>query len=264
VRDQFIARFALPRDGKRVVFAMRLKENKRPWMETLLSAAEGLATSRLDVQIIIAGEGELLPELRTRAARIFSSSTGKPVVCPIGPVFETADLVQLYNYADVIAGTGRGILEAMACGKPAIILGENCEGQILDADNVAAAAHTNFSGRHFRRHAEDLRPLPELFSTLLTDEVALAEGRRLSESYISQEMDARLGAEQLAQIYRQASDDPARLVEFNSWMARYVAEWVTRGLGRRLGRLAGRRGRGGSAKFYSKGPMLKAEGRSER
>ena len=69
-----------------------------------------------------------------------SPTTSEAVLVPIGPVYGTADLVQLYNHADVMVGSGRGILEAMACGKAAIVLGESGEGEILDASTRVSEA----------------------------------------------------------------------------------------------------------------------------
>jgi glycosyltransferase involved in cell wall biosynthesis len=188
-----------------------------------VAAAEGLRKSETDVRIAIAGEGPLLAGLRADAGRILRDDSREPVLYPIGPVFDTRELVQLYNYADVVIGSGRGILEAMACVKPVIVLGERGEGELIDAGSVEAAAYTNFSGRHFRGRLEPPAPLPEILTLLLDDEMSLARSGNFSYEYIRSEQDARHGAEQLEKVYEQALRSPARLADFGVWIVRVFA-----------------------------------------
>jgi glycosyltransferase involved in cell wall biosynthesis len=237
----FAARLGMPAEGRKVVLAMRLDEAKRPWMDTLLVAADGLRESSGDVRIIVAGEGPLAEELHERAAAIVRPATGEPVLIPIGPVYATGDLVQLYNHADVMIGSGRGILEAMACGKPAIVLGERGEGEILDAASIGAAAHANFSGRHFRDREEPTKPLAELIASLLDDPEALAESGRFSYQYVMDEFDARIGAEALVAVYEKAIAEPAKLRDYLGWFARHRLGLVRRRLGWQLPAFLGMR-----------------------
>jgi len=237
----FAERLGMPPESRLVVLAMRLDEAKRPWMDTLLVAAEGLRDSVGDVRIIVAGEGPLARELQEHAAAVVRPASGEPVLIPIGPVYATGDLVQLYNHADVMIGSGRGILEAMACGKPAIVLGESGEGEILDASSIGAAAHTNFSGRHFRDREEATKPLAVLIASLLGDSEALAEAGRFSYQYVKDEFDARIGAEALAEVYQKAIVEPAKLHDYLGWFVRHRLGLVRRRLTWQLPALLGMR-----------------------
>jgi glycosyltransferase involved in cell wall biosynthesis len=190
-----------------------------------------LRDSAEPVRIIIAGEGPLSEEMRARAATVVRESSGDPVLVPIGPVYGTPDLVQLYNHADVMIGSGRGILEAMACRKAAIVLGEQGEGEILDASTIGAAAHANFSGRHFRERSDLFKPLAELIGSLLGDADALAAAGEFSYRYILDEFDARIGAEALVDVYEKAIAEPARMADCLGWFARHRLGLVRRRLG---------------------------------
>ncbi len=237
VESAFIEAHGLPLEGKKVVFAMRLVEPKRPWVETLVEAAEELTGSELDIRIAIAGDGPLLPSLRADAERIVRKDSREPVLFPIGPIFGTRDLIQLYNYADVVVGSGRGIMEAMACSKPVIVLGERGEGELITEASVEDAAYTNFSGRHFRERLDQPKPLAEILATLLGSGEELERHGRFSYEYILAEQDARLGAEQLVQVYEQALRTPARRGDFGAWSVRFLADGARRSLRSRLQRL---------------------------
>ncbi|MEE9231115.1 MAG: hypothetical protein V3U86_10460, partial [Acidobacteriota bacterium] len=124
-------------------------------------------------------------------------------------------------------GHGRGIMEAMACAKPVVVLGERGEGELINEGSVENIAYTNFSGRHFRGRRERIKPLSDLLGELFNDEEALARLGRFSHDYILSEQDARRGAEQLTQVYKWALRSPARLTDFCVWITSVfvVAAW---------------------------------------
>lgn len=64
-------------------------------------------------------------------------------------MFGNDDLIQLYSYADLVMGHGRGILEAMACGKSVVVLNKNGTGEFVSDKNVNIVSKFNFSGRHY-------------------------------------------------------------------------------------------------------------------
>ncbi len=211
------ARYPLPTVGKKIFMAIRIEESKKAWIDTLLTLVDELRHLEDDVHVIIAGEGPLLPFVREQAERLRSRRTEAKLLHPIGPVFDPEELCQLYSYADLVIGNGRGILEAMACKKPVFILGEMGEGEIVDIDNLEDTAYYNFSGRHFRTRASAPPPPIETIGSLITDEDALREKGETSYGYIRAHMDSRIGADQTVGVYEKAIEHPARLSEYGIW-----------------------------------------------
>ncbi|HWL93681.1 MAG TPA: glycosyltransferase [Phycisphaerae bacterium] len=216
VDADFLARFGLPASGRKLVMAVRLWENKRPWLVSMMDFAEQQALSGVPAQVVIAGEGALLRELKQWAARINSGRRGQIVHLP-GAIFGVEDLKSLYNYADVVAGSGRGILEAMACGKAVANLGERGECEVIDEDTIEDAAYYNFSGRHFRARNAPAAAIQQALGELMKDSQRLNRLGQFSLSYIHREMDAGIGAAQLAGVYQKAAGERSKSTDYWRW-----------------------------------------------
>ena len=229
-RKDFLDRYCLPVEGISIAMAVRLVEGKRPWIETMLDLASKYRR-RGGVRIILVGEGPLAAELRQRASELETRGYD-PVLRVLGPLQDSQDVSQLYNYANVVVGSGRGILEAMACGKPVIVLGERGEGEFVSFDNVQEIAHTNFSGRHFRKRRERTS-LEAALSCALDREQILADLGRWSYAFIRDHMDARMGAEEVARVYREAAETPVHLSDFLRWRWDGLVDGLRRAAGRR-------------------------------
>ncbi len=204
VTAAFMQQYKLPQAGRKIVMATRLEDNKKPWIDMMLNFAERLAEKDEPTHIVIAGEGKLLEEMKSNPSSMDKNNLVGRIVHFIGPLFTIRELNQLYNYADVVVGNGRGILEAMACGKPVIILGEQEEAELVNADNINAVAYFNFSGRHFRPQVRGDNGLMPLLYKLITDQQLLAEAGRFSSDYIKKYMMAEIGATEVLAVYQRA------------------------------------------------------------
>lgn len=204
VSPHFIQKYNLPQSQYKIVIATRLEDNKKLWMDNLLSFADQVLEKGIPARFVIAGEGPLLHYIKGRAFAINQKSNSGHIVHLTGPVFEMSELNQLYNYADLIVGNGRGILEAMACAKPVIILGEKGEAEIVSLSNIEAIARFNFSGRHFRYAHHFDADMPTLCERLITNNVLQNDACRFSFEYIKNHMNAEVGAQQLLTVYNKA------------------------------------------------------------
>jgi len=245
VGDAFISKYNLPTTGRKVVMAVRVAETKRPWLDNLMRFAERVGNEQSGPQVVLAGEGPLLDEYEKRASGINRRCVGRARCHVIGPVFAIQELCQLHNYADVVVGHGRGILEAMACGKPAVILGEGGQGALVGPDNVEEIAHYNFSGRHFRHRHGSGEDLPALLRALITDERRLAEAGRFSHKYIRDHMAAETGAKQLLAVYEKALGRRHSRADFIRWYLTVAKVKAAQACRRRLGGRIARPARAG-------------------
>jgi len=237
VDESFIGRHSLPASGTRIFVASRLQSFKTAFFKSITETARIFASTPASPKIFVAGEGALLPQLREEARQINSTAVDGPVLSFIGPVYGSEEMNQFYNYADIVVGSGRGILEAMACGKAVVIIGANNESEIVDSKSLDDIAYYNFSGRHFKRRTTGPRPLPDLLLELAEDTDRLQQLGEYSLNFIRTEMDAQLGARQLLDVYEKANARKAALADFFIWYADVVghtiAEFVRKKIFRR-------------------------------
>jgi glycosyltransferase involved in cell wall biosynthesis len=225
VDPSFIRQHGLPEEGRKLTMAMNLNAGKSAWIRTILELAGELGRQDGDSRIVVAGEGVLLSSLRERAARINAGAGNRAVLHFVGPIFGAEDLNRFHNYGDLVVGHGRGVLEAMACGKPALVLGENGDGELITPQNVENVAHFNFSGRHLRQRSAPVDPLAVTVTRVLDDGEALARLGTFSFEYVKTQMDARLGAAQLAAVYQRALGRRCSLSAYARW---YLASFIAR------------------------------------
>jgi glycosyltransferase involved in cell wall biosynthesis len=217
VDADFVEENGLPVSGTKIVMAVRLYHTKEILLKSVVQAARTFAGMSEPPQICVAGEGPMLPELREEARQINAAGTAGPVLHFIGPIFKPRDMARFYNYSDLVIGSGRGILEAMACGKPVVILGENYEAEVVGGENIEEIAYYNFSGRHLRAREKPCETLSELLKRLVKDRDQMRRLGEYSLEYIRTEMDARLGAEQLVEVYNKAIERKWALADLFAW-----------------------------------------------
>jgi len=238
VGQDFIKKYKLPSKGKRIVMAMRFESQKTPWIRALLKIVEQLCSEKNanpGVELIIAGGGPLLQDFRERSRTILAESMSKDFVHTIGPLYNPREMVQLYNHSHLVMGSGRGILEAMACRKPVVVLGEKGEAETVNAGNYQDVERYNFSGRHFRHQAcSDCDPAI-LLQRLLRCDDELEMLADFSYEYIRSQMDARLGSEELECIYNKSSIHENSVLEYARWYAKANWREIRTSLRNRLG-----------------------------
>ena len=238
VDSLFLERFNLTAKGKKIVMAIRLHHSKMPWINNLLECAEEIGCNTndnyRDFHFVIAGEGPLQEELRKRAEDI-NQRAGYLAVQLIGPLYKVEDLVQFYNYADVVVGNGRGILEAMACGTPAIILGENGEAALLEKNNANIIKEFNFSGRHFRYENTKVENLPNLLRKLFSNKRLMKDLSCFVSEYIKENMSAERGADMVDEVYKKALSRKHTMREYINWWLKVGAWRMRTAVARRLG-----------------------------
>jgi glycosyltransferase involved in cell wall biosynthesis len=234
VDAEFMERYNLPQEGKKIVMATRLEDSKKSWVDNLLDFAELIAAGNEKAHIVIAGEGPLFDVIKNRAASINKNYSTEPIVHVIGPVFRMRELNQLYNYADIVAGNGRGILEAMACGKPVVIIGESGEGEAVCFENIDQVAFYNFSGRHLRNCTINPGSLKNVLKKLIDEADTCKRLGEFSFQYIKNYMDAKVGAKQLIKVYERCLEKRLLTMDFIIWNTHILSTIIHLAVKRRL------------------------------
>ena len=206
----FTEKYRLTRNGLTVGMVCRLEARKSHQIEALLDFVKLHRRSDKPVSIYIAGDGNLRAFFQKKAQGIVNSSVK---VCFIGPVYEIQEVNWFYNFCDVIMGSGRGIMEAMACGKPVIILGEDGQAELIGSDTIEDAAYYNFSGRHFYAKKNSTTINSVLEATGNNPELLL-QSSKFCFDYVKTHLSARVGAEQLVDWY---TEKTAKSTAFDFW-----------------------------------------------
>lgn len=184
----------------KIFMAMRLEESKRPWLETAITGITDLAGKNPSFVFLLAGNGGLGSEIEAQVERI-NRRYNRDVILLLGGISSIAGMNKLYNDADLIVGHGRGILEAMACGKPVVAIGKHGEATIVRRDTVEQISYYNFSGRHLDHHPELSQNFNEVLETLLKHPEKREELKDFSLEYIKCEYAADIGAKHLQKLY---------------------------------------------------------------
>jgi glycosyltransferase involved in cell wall biosynthesis len=217
VSSTFKKKYCLPTSRKRMVMAMRMTEEKRPWLEGILNLAMQMKRENICCDIVIAGDGPLLPYFSGKADRINKRDPNGRFIHFIGPVLDIEEMNQLYNYADMAIGHGRGILEAMACGKAVVVLGENGGADIVNSRNINEIAEFNFSGRHLRFKSISAAQSVSSIRAVLENDDVLKDLGVFSYQYVKDHMDADIGAIQLYSVYKKAFLRVNSLKDYIKW-----------------------------------------------
>ncbi|WAC06942.1 MAG: glycosyltransferase family 4 protein [Thermodesulfobacteriota bacterium] len=198
----FLEKYHLPLEGIKVVMAMRFDPQKKPWLESFLHNLHNFDPKKApkQVSVVLVGDGPLFPNILKTAEKINESLPMK-VLYLTGKISQANEMMALYNYADIVVGHGRGILEAMACGKPVINLGENGLGTVVDEGSITQISYYNFSGRHLRHHPAMGKELLDSIVRIAGNSTLMKNLGDFSLAYIRRNYDARTGAEAFLKIY---------------------------------------------------------------
>ena len=169
------AHFApLPHEGGlHLLHVSRLDADRSLTALALIAIAGDLRRRFPDFRLTILGEGEDLPAVREAARRI--DPHGAFLSVPGG----VADPAPYLKAADLFVGVSRAALEAMACGLPVILSGNQGYGGILTPEALPAMAATNLCCRGCPLPTEQglLRDVTELLSDRLRRDTLGAFGR---------------------------------------------------------------------------------------
>jgi len=203
-RDDLINNYCLPADGFNFFFSMRIHPQKEQWINTLLYFAKKILIKN-SINFLIAGNGPLLDSMKEKVKNITNHRPNVNFYF-LGVIYNDIELMKLINYSDVCIGNGRSLMEAMACRKPLIILGENRQYELVDKNNIEIIRKYNFSGRHFKFVNYNESKQKHRIKSLI-------EANKLNEisdflfEYFVYNLSAKIGTEKLIGIYYTAINE---------------------------------------------------------
>ena len=191
--------------NKRIVFmAMRLETQKKGWLENILDQIRLEYKKLTDFQFVFAGSGMLLEYFIQKSCKI-NETAGIELVRFIGKIDDVNEIVDWYNSSNVVIGHGRGIIEAMACNKDVIILGESNELELVTNENIEEISYYNFSGRHFR--FREIKAGDSLVNCLNK----CMSTNNWNSDYVLNNYNAEVGAKKISDIYKVPKQKRSRI-----------------------------------------------------
>ena len=186
----------LPSSGWKIAFMSRVDKLKFGSLRNAVEAVSSMVERGMDVTLAIAGDGVCFDELKKIAGEV-NSRLGKEAVILLGKVSDTPGFL---SWADIVLGIGRCIWEGMACGKPAIVVGENGVAGIAEPEKTELLQYYNFAGRNISEPV-DPRVLADTIENLMNDHARYRELSAYSREYVIENYDYRTGAERIEKIY---------------------------------------------------------------
>ncbi|MBN2184285.1 MAG: glycosyltransferase family 4 protein [Candidatus Krumholzibacteriota bacterium] len=187
----------LPDAGWKIAFMSRVDRIKFGSLRHAVQAVELMATKGRDVTLAIAGDGGCFEDLKQTVDEV-NIRAGREIVILLGQIIETP---QFLSWADIVLGIGRCTWEGMACGKPAIVVGENGIAGIAEPAETEMLQYYNFAGRNIKEPV-DPQVLADTIEELMTDETHYRELSEYSRKYVIDNYDYKAGAVRVEEIYR--------------------------------------------------------------
>lgn len=184
-----------------ILFASRLDEDCSLGADCLCEIADRLSAKYPDLKINIAGGGEELERLKSKAQ-------GIKCVTFLGGLSSISDVV---SESSVVIGVSRTVLEGMASEKNVILFGNEGALGILTPKNIGIAEATNFTCRGSCVQDSDFlfREICELFDMNIDEREAVAMANR---EYIVKKHSANEVVESTVKIYSRALESKRRIV----------------------------------------------------
>ena len=192
------SRLGIPDHADTIVYASRLSWDKAYVCTMLIWAARRLRLEgRSQLNIVIVGDGHQYHEIRELSNSI-ESEIGQPFIHMVGSQKKVRDYLSL---ADIVVGTGRVALEAMACGKPVIAIGNHGYFGL-----VTPSIYEQAWKQYFGDHASICKPSEELIANELREALANKASLRKTglqgRKWTLEHFDIHKIVDQLEDLYR--------------------------------------------------------------
>lgn len=187
-------------ESVKIVTVSRLDLYKTDVPQNLLFTAERILNQypKRDIQIIIVGGGSELAKLQTLGDQI-NQRLGRQAIVFTG---FRKDAIHIISHADIVLGSGRVVLEAMALGKPTIVASAQFGG-ILDDKTFTQLAQYNFSGRNSTEKTSTGN-IYQAIITLLENNKYRSSVGKIAYQLVQTSYTADAVTTQIQDVYRQA------------------------------------------------------------
>ena len=143
--------FKYEKNANRIVYISRLDESRALVAKQLVNISERLNEKIRDLEIVIVGGGDSFEEISAKVKEI-NSKVGRNLIILTGP---RTDINKFATSGNIFIGVSRAALEAMACGQPVIVAGNEGYLGIFDESKLEKGIETNFCCRGLEMSTEE-------------------------------------------------------------------------------------------------------------
>ncbi len=197
-QKQWRKSFGLPQDAKVLVHVGRFSRDKFPIARMAIMAAERVAKQNRRFLAIFVGPGPYRYELQKLASQA-NRRLGRNAIQVRPPLLQ---INPIYYAADVVLGTGRVALEAMACGKPVIAAGVAGYLGIITPATIDYAIKSHF-GDHSARLKSNAVKMSQDIQHLIHKPALAASLGTFGAKLVSRKFSINQVAGRLLRIYQQ-------------------------------------------------------------
>lgn len=187
-----------PKSPLKILHVSRLDADCSLCAELLCRVAPRLNALFPDFCIRIVGGGGDLDRIKELASRANAITGRKAVVC-VGAV---SDVLPHIKESNLFVGVSRAALEAMACGLPSVICGNEGYFGICRQDNFDLCAKENFCARGYPKPDGD-----RLFDDLVALAKSLGDKKLILKDRIASDFNSLTMAQRTEAIYKKAREE---------------------------------------------------------
>lgn len=187
----------IPDEEKVVVYASRLAWDKAAVCAMLVRAARTIRLSHsMPVHVVIVGSGNQAAAIAEQANAV-NQECGTTFIHMVGSQMQLRDY---YNLGDLVVGTGRVALEALACGKPVLAIGNHGYFGLVDQP-VYDEAWQYYFGDHDSKARPTEQLIGDTIHELLTSRDKLEPIGKQGQTWARANFHIRDKALQMRQLY---------------------------------------------------------------
>lgn len=179
-----------------LLYISRLDRDKRVAVEAVMDAVALIFPKQPLIRLRILGDGRQYGKIKKKAHTI-NAALGRDIIVVVGWANE---LEGHFAKADVVMGVGRCVLEAIASGRTALVVGSEKIGGLVTESNFPSLQKANFSGRGAAATTSRENMIREL--RLLSRDMAGIEKLRALACH---DHDAARIAQEIKNIFRQVT-----------------------------------------------------------
>lgn len=185
---------------KRIVFISRLDRDCSSAAIALCRIGERLLERFQELELVICGGGECLGDVQAMAETACDRA-GAPFISVLGHVDDTA---RILSEATVFVGVSRAALEALACGVPTVLFGDEGAMGLMDSeDKLSLAGLSNFCCRGEGKTEENIL-FSEICRALSMTDAKWTELSRISSEFVKSRHTCKRMAEKTLSVYKEA------------------------------------------------------------
>lgn len=197
-----------------ITLVTRVHPDKWPAIELFLSAVQRWQETRSNVlpaQFLVVGGGPLFSQLKERVAPL----SNRGILFATG---EILDIPQVMNASTLVLGMASTCQQALACGRPVIVLGERGFSDICQPSNFEF-----LSAHHFNVHqqVDDEQPesLCRQIERIISSPNLAAQLGTFGREVANEHFDSEIGARQLEDVYKRLieAETPVLTERISRW-----------------------------------------------